>query len=74
MADTAEDYDDFLEEERPRWRRRLVVLGTVLVVVVVGAVTLWATVFRDGGTTAAQTQTAKVTLGTISQTVSTSAT
>ncbi len=74
MTDRAEDYDDFLEEGRPHWRRRLIVLTTLLIVAVVGAVALWATVFRGGGTTAAQTQTTKVTLGTISKTISTSAT
>ncbi len=74
MTDRAEDYDDFLEDDRPHWRRRLIVLATLLIVAVVGAVALWATVFRGGGTTAAQTQTTKVTLGTISKTISTSAT
>ena len=64
----------FMEDDRPHWRKRLIVLATLLIVAVVGAVALWATVFRGGGTTAAQTQTAKVTLGTITKTISTSAT
>ena len=74
MTDSVEDYDDFLEDDRPHWRRRLIVLATLLIVSVVGAVALWATVFRGGESTAAETQTAKVTLGTISKTISTSAT
>ena len=74
MTDRAEDYDDFMEDDRPHWRRRLIVLATLVIVAVVGAFALWFMVFRDGGTTAAQTQTAKVTRGNIAQTISTSAT
>jgi multidrug resistance efflux pump len=74
MTNAADDYDDLLEDGNHRWRKRLIVLATLLIVAVVGAVALWATVFRGGGTTAAQTQTTKVTRGNITKTISTSAT
>ncbi|MGA2286328.1 MAG: biotin/lipoyl-binding protein [Dehalococcoidia bacterium] len=74
MTNAAEDYDDFLEEGGHRWRKRLILLVVAAALVIGVATALWATFLRDGGTTAAQTQTAKVTLGTITKTISTSAT
>ncbi len=74
MTNAAEDYDDFLEEGGHRWRKRLIMLVVAAALVIAVGTALWATFLRDGSSTAAQTQTAKVTLGTITKSITTSAT
>jgi HlyD family secretion protein len=69
-----EEYDDLLESNGHRWRRRLIALAVLAVLVAAGLFVLWTTVFNGGGSSTAAVQTAKVQRGNISKTVSTSAT
>jgi multidrug efflux pump subunit AcrA (membrane-fusion protein) len=73
-TNAVDEYDDFLDEGGPRWRKRLIMLA--LAAVVVGAVffVVWATLMRGSGSSAAQTQTTTVQLGSIVKSISTSAT
>ncbi len=74
MTNAEEDYDDFLDEGGHRWRKRLILSLVAGLFVIAIATAVWAVFLRDGGSTAAQTQTAKVTRGTITKTITTSAT
>jgi multidrug resistance efflux pump len=73
MNEAATEYDDLLDDGGHPWRRRLITSAVLLTLLVAGVLTLWMTVLRGGGSAANVTQTAKVTRGNISKTVSTSA-
>jgi HlyD family secretion protein len=72
MSETANDYEDLLEESEHRWRNRLIGLVVLAALVAAGAYALWTIVLSDGGSSAEGTQTATVGRGSITNTVSTS--
>jgi HlyD family secretion protein len=72
VSETANDYEDLLEESEHGWRNRFIGLVVIAVLVAAGAYALWAMVLSDGGSSAEGTQTATVELGSITNTVSTS--
>jgi HlyD family secretion protein len=72
MSETADDYEDLLEESEHRWRNRVVGLVVLAALVAVGVYVLWAIVLSGGGSSAEGTQTATVERGSITNTVSTS--
>jgi multidrug resistance efflux pump len=74
MNEAATEYDDLFDDGGHRWRGRLIASVVLLTLLVAGVLTLWMTVLRGAGSAANVTQTAKVTRGNISKTVSTSAT
>ena len=74
MSEPADDYGDLLEGGEHRWRKRLIGLAALAVVVAAGAYALWAMVLSGGGSATAAVQTAKVETGSISKTVSTTGT
>jgi multidrug efflux pump subunit AcrA (membrane-fusion protein) len=69
-----DDYGDLLDKTEHRWRRRLIGLLMVAAVVAGGVYALWAMVLSGGGLATAAVQTATVTTGSISKTVSTTGT
>lgn len=72
MSETANDYEDLLEESEHRWRNRLIGVVVVAVLVAAGAYALWALVLSGGDSSGEETQTAQVERGSISETFSTS--
>ncbi len=74
MSDITANYDDLLDEPEHPWRNRLIMLGVFAALVAIAAYALWAMVLRGEGSTAVQEQTATVTRGDITKSVSTSGT
>ncbi len=74
MTNAVDDYQDFLEDGNHRWRKRLVLGVLILALIAIGVFVLFTMVLCRGSSTKTTVQTAKVTLGTITKTVSTSAT
>ena len=71
MSETPNEYDDLLDGADHPWRKRFIALAVLGALVAGGAYALWATVLGGGGSTAAETQTATVERGSISQTLGT---
>jgi HlyD family secretion protein len=71
MSETLTEYDELLDITDHHWRNRLIGLAALAALLAVGAYALWAVALGGGGSTAAETQTATVQRGSISQTVST---
>lgn len=75
MADIALDYDDLLDSGGNVWRRRLLLMGLVALIVAAATFGAWDRWFRGGSTTAAPVFTeATVTTGNVTRTISTSGT
>jgi HlyD family secretion protein len=73
-TDTAFDYEEFLREGGAGWRRRILLLGLLGVLIAAGLLT-WFFAFRGGGGEAVvDSTTAAVSRGTITTTVSTTGT
>jgi multidrug efflux pump subunit AcrA (membrane-fusion protein) len=72
MSETANDYEDLLEEGEHRWRNRFVGLVVLAALVAAGAYALWAMVLGGGSSSGEETQTATVQRGSITNTISTS--
>ncbi len=71
--ESAFDYDDLLESGGA-WRSRLIWLGAIALLVAVAATAVWWEFMRGGGSTATTVQTATVSLGNVTKSVSTSGT
>jgi HlyD family secretion protein len=75
VADIALDYDDFLDSAGSPWRRRLLIVGLVIVIAAVAAYFAWAHWMRGGASAAAPVFTeATVGSGNVTKTISTSGT
>lgn len=74
MSEVRIGYDDLFDEPASAWRNRLIVVAVIASLVAAGAYMLWSMVLRDGESTALPEQTATVTLGAITKSVSTSGT
>ncbi len=72
MSESANDYEDLLEEGEHRWRNRLIGLVVLAALVAAGAYALWALVLSGEGSSGEETQTATVGRGSITNTLSTS--
>ncbi len=72
MSETANDYEDLLEESEHRWRNRLIGLVVLAALVAAAAYALWAMVLSGEGSSGEETQTATVERGSITNTLSTS--
>lgn len=72
MGEPGIEYDDLLDGGEHRWRNRLIGLVVLGALLVAGAYGLWAMVLSGGGKPAEEVQTATVTRGSITNTVSTS--
>jgi HlyD family secretion protein len=74
MTNTVDDYDDLLDDGNHRRRRRAIVGTFAAAAVVIGVFALWATVLRGGGSAESAIQTTTVQRGSITKSISTSAT
>ena len=73
-AEAAFDYDDLLGDQKSAWRSRLIWLGAITVLLVAAAAGIWWEFMRGGTSTVATTQTATVSMGDVTKSVSTSGT
>ena len=73
-TETAFDYDDMLGDETSAWRSRLIWLTALAVLLIAVATGVWWEFMRGGSAATATEQTATVTMGDVTKSVSTSGT
>ena len=74
MTEATFDYDDLMEAARGGWRQRLIWIGVLTALLAAVATGVWWEFLRGGSAATATVQTATVSMGDVTKTVSTSGT